>query len=632
MENDASPSSQRKRDITALDAYLAETGESDDAPFPYRALESRYRLEGEPRQGGMSELWRATDLVSGEIVAIKRLRAHRIGNDRARRRFHREALSMAALTHENVLRLLDLGRDENGDYLVFEWAAKGSLSDRVRLDGALPEPEVFSIATRIGDALAAAHARGHVHRDVKPHNILVMEAGEPKLADFGLVLLEGESELHVPGARPGTPNYMAPEQVTSGSTVDARADVYAFGKTLYYLLTGERPLAADLSRVPWAWRGPLASALEVDPKKRTPSVRDLMWAVRRRRIVRSTPFRIAAIGSIGSIAALLVVSLLARRDSTANAPGAPEPDAPGRIEHRANDETAAAVAETPPRTDTPAPQPAVQTDRIDWFSATAIAADPARSPYGGIELKAQDGLVPLRQDLVSRLLEFLVLGTGAPPERNANGRLVIAADTGIVLVLVPSSDSPYFISKYELTQGQYSRLTRAEPSRLSPRATAPGLHVDLTHPVENLSSGEARAALRSVGLRLPTEGEWDVSFRAGGEEIEILRRAPWNENLGDIADIEARIERGAPPPPRLGDGFYGHAPVGSFDANDFGIYDLPGNVSEWCEPSSTDRGTIAFGGNFASPPEATSFTLRVECESERRSVTIGVRAARDLER
>ena len=267
--------------------------------------------------------------------------------------------------------------------------------------------------------------------------------------------------------------------------------------------------------------------------------------------------------------------------------------------------------------------------RDAWERAIASIGDPRASPrYGGLAIRPQLGLVPLRQDPESGLWEFLHLQSGSAPAVGEDGRWRLSADTGIVLVLLPGGEFlmgaqrddpsgrnydpqaepdesawiekarrpfpgellPFFLSKYEVTQAQWRRLSGASPSRSAPPAQEEPELAGL-HPVEGVDWTDARQVLLEVGLELPSEARWEYAARAGttspwwtGAERDSLRGAA---NLADARSAGSGeiSPRDRADPVDFDDGFASHGPVGSFRPNPFGLFDVCGNVSEWCSDS-----------------------------------------------
>ena len=187
----------------------------------------------------MSEVWRAHDDTLDRTVALKML-SPTADLDR----FRREAQALAALTHENVMRVYDYGEDEARPFMALEWLSGGTLEDRLR-QGPLPPAETRRVAERIAAGLAHLHARGLVHRDLKPANVLFDEEGRPKLGDFGLARRTvGAGTLTEAGTVMGTASYLSPEQA-GGETAGPASDVYSFGVILFRMLTGALPFVAD---------------------------------------------------------------------------------------------------------------------------------------------------------------------------------------------------------------------------------------------------------------------------------------------------------------------------------------------------------------------------------------------------
>jgi serine/threonine-protein kinase len=212
--------------------------------FESRSI-GRYELRRKLGAGGMGEVWAAWHKGLKREVALKILRA--ASRDGAQR-FEREVQAMTELTHPHTVRVFDFGSTEDGIlYYAMELLRGENLTSLVLREGALAPSRAVYFVTQAARALAEAHRRGMVHRDVKPDNLFVTQAGDEgdylKVLDFGIVKRSeepGAASLTQTGAIAGTPAYIAPE-VVRGETIDARADVYALGGVLYFLLTGEGP-------------------------------------------------------------------------------------------------------------------------------------------------------------------------------------------------------------------------------------------------------------------------------------------------------------------------------------------------------------------------------------------------------
>ena len=187
----------------------------------------------------MSEVWRAHDETLERTVALKILSPTAdLG------RFRREAQALAALAHENIMRVYDYGEDEAGPFMALEWLPGGTLEERL-VRGPLPPDETHRVATGMAAGLARLHAQGLVHRDLKPANVLFDGEERPKLADFGLARrTAGAGTLTAAGTVLGTAAYISPEQAV-GEPAGPASDVYSFGVILFRMLTGALPFVAD---------------------------------------------------------------------------------------------------------------------------------------------------------------------------------------------------------------------------------------------------------------------------------------------------------------------------------------------------------------------------------------------------
>ena len=226
------PALERLAQAVAADGWTLRPGQRLGA----------YTVRERVGAGGAGEVWRATDERLERDVAIKVLLPHLTDDPERLERFASEARTAGALNHANVLSVYDVGEHGGAPFIVCEYLEGESLRARLQA-GALPAATAAGIALQIARGLAAAHARGIVHRDLKPENVFLRSDGGVKLLDFGLAKLQAPA---APGAShagsgviAGTAGYMAPEQAT-GQEVDARADLFALGATLYEMLTGER--------------------------------------------------------------------------------------------------------------------------------------------------------------------------------------------------------------------------------------------------------------------------------------------------------------------------------------------------------------------------------------------------------
>jgi serine/threonine protein kinase len=209
-------------------------------------LDERYRLIEQLGAGGMSVVWRGYDEVLGRQVAVKVL-ASRLASDRAfRHRIRVEAQAAARLCHPNITNVYDYGESHQVGltvpYVVMELVDGGSLAGRLGREVRLPWREAVTIGAEVSSALATAHGRGVVHRDVTPGNVMLTSTGV-KVVDFGISALVGESEKGPDGTLLGTPAYLAPERLDNGQ-VSPATDVYAVGLLLYRMLTGRLPWEA----------------------------------------------------------------------------------------------------------------------------------------------------------------------------------------------------------------------------------------------------------------------------------------------------------------------------------------------------------------------------------------------------
>jgi serine/threonine protein kinase len=198
-----------------------------------------YQILEELGRGGMAVVYRAWQPSLQRHIALKVLPEYFRHDPDLLARFQREARAAAQLEHPNIVHIYDTGIADGLPYIAMEYLQGGSLQERLAR-GAMPPAEALGLLEQVASALDHAHARGLIHRDVKPANILFTADGRPKVADFGIARATEGTRLTRTGTVMGTPEYMAPEQA-EGQSVDHRADLYALGVILYQMLTGQAP-------------------------------------------------------------------------------------------------------------------------------------------------------------------------------------------------------------------------------------------------------------------------------------------------------------------------------------------------------------------------------------------------------
>jgi serine/threonine-protein kinase len=289
-----------------------------------RLVAGRYRLERELGRGGMATVYRAQDQQLQRPVALKLVERDPLGAGGFAGAVLCEARAAAAVQHPNVVTVYDVGQCDGAPFIALELVEGGDLLDLLRARGRLEPAEAAWLGYGLSLGLAALHAHGLVHRDVKPGNILLTPEGRPKLADFGIARAAAAADSLDGQAIVGTATYLSPEQAR-GQSVDARADVYALGLVLYELLTGAPPFAGG-SPVEVAARRLL---IDPEPPRRVrPEIPVGLAAVVERALARDPAERYADASELAAALAALVVGEPLAAGRPAWAAGLARPDEP----------------------------------------------------------------------------------------------------------------------------------------------------------------------------------------------------------------------------------------------------------------------------------------------------------------
>jgi serine/threonine-protein kinase len=210
----------------------------------------RYQIQAHMAQGGMSDIYRAFDLVNRREVVIKVPDQSMLGDPAQYERFQRELEVMDTLNHPAILKGLGSGKFNRIPFLVTEFVDGKSLRDLIDGSAPLQIDQILDIVRKIADGMAYCHKNDVIHRDLKPENIFVTGVNQPVIMDFGLALTKGAHRVTYSNlsATMGTPDYMSPEQI-NGKRGDQRTDIYALGVILYEMLTGNPPFTGDSNMV-----------------------------------------------------------------------------------------------------------------------------------------------------------------------------------------------------------------------------------------------------------------------------------------------------------------------------------------------------------------------------------------------
>ena len=615
-----------------------EPGPTPLAPPPGAVLAGRYRVLEALGQGGMGVVVRALDLELSREVALKLL----VGSEgRQLERMRREGEVAASLRHPGIVTLHELGEHEGRPFLVYE------LVERARTLGGLleeaPRERLLGWVLDAARALAFAHARGVVHRDVKPDNLLIDGEGRLRVADFGLATGPQVDRLTRSGQRLGTPRYMSPEQARGDrERTGPPADVWGLGVILYRVLTGRLPFDTAVSVAEL-----MAQIVHREPPPilgLDPSVPPGLAAVCQRALSKAPERRYADAGELADDLA----RALASPDFAPAAPREASTPAPLRGLLIAGMATAAVFLVRAPRLDPLPAGPAGGAGPTESASVPTVASTLPRAPAWVAALPAEERPpLPLPPGLAwgegrevvnerdgSRLVWI-------PPGRFTRGREDPQhAEEGPVHAVTLRRG--LFLGVHELDWGRYRRFCAATARPLpSPflvlrvRLESRELEADPRpfqddHPVMNVCWQDARDYCDWAGLRLPSEAEWERAARG-----RDTRPYPWGWDPPDAGRCNS-LRKGAGAAPARSHALGSH-PAG---AGPFGTQDQAGNVWEWVQDWEQAYGPgeaidplgtggvrrMVRGGSWVE--EAPRATRRRGVQPELISADVGFRVAR----
>jgi serine/threonine protein kinase len=534
-------------------------------------------------QGGMGSVYKARQISLDRMIALKTLHAALAEDVEYIARFRQEAKAAAALNHPNLVHVHSAGETEGLHWFAMEYVEGESARARMERQGRLDALEAIAISIYVVAALEYGWQKaGLIHRDIKPDNIFLSNAGEAKLGDLGLAKRTGQNNgLTASGASMGSPNYISPEQVHAMKSVDPRADIYSLGCTLYHLVSGRPPYAGDSAvavmmkhvsapvpnlRSVWPECPPELEAIVMkmmlkSPEERPQSYADVNAELRQVYNLldqRSAPAEVAT----------------APLSTASRKAAAPEPSARGVLREAA-------------------------ASKSKFLCYAGIGAGIVVIAFGAIFL-SQSKKEKVAKPRISAPEAAAHEASGSPGTATKDSPFVNTLGMTFVPVEItggPTNGRRVLFSIWDTRVQDYTEYVRSTRRTLE----KPSFDQGPSHPVVNVSWDDAttfcawltekeRASGTIIGqyaYRLPSDHEWSCAVGIGRQEkaeeslkskrLNIVNTYPWGDQW---------------PPPR-GAGNYGPSftvdefpftsPVGSFAANRNGLFDMGGNVWQWCQ-------------------------------------------------
>ena len=555
----------------------------------------KYQLLEKIGAGGMGQVYKAFHSGTERIVAIKVILGKGKIDPAVIKRFEREVKAAAKLVHSNIITVFDADQADGRIFMVMEYIKGDDLGELLRKKGQLSVSETVNYILQAARGLKYAHDQGVIHRDIKPGNILVDSSGNVKIVDMGLAKIEikgNEEELSKLTADlsvMGTIDYMSPEQAESTKDVDSRADIYSLGATLYYLLMGEvlYPGKTIIQKILSHRESPIPSIRMNRPD--VPLSLDLIFA---KMVAKNVEDRYSSMAEIISALSRIEVEGGVSRIGT-------EDKLTVQFERGSYPET---IDDKDFKT--------IVSEKLNketWMHVTGKTV----AYISGIFRKTNNHKVLAATGIIGFVLLVLMLlmkpGTNVNPKPNELLKKGLSSpgtpskeeveDLGkgikLDLVLIPAGKfkmnnthevtltKPFYMGQYEVTQEQWESVMGDNPSSTK----------GARFPVTNVSWEDCQDFIKKLnaksngGYRLPTEAEWEYACRAGTSTAYSFGYS--------LTKSDANIEGGS------------IKEVGSYKPNLFGLYDMHGNVWEWCEDSYGDYPAVgvtdpkgpAMGGN-----------------------------------
>ena len=563
-----------------------------------------YTLQRQLGVGGMAEVWLAENAIEKQ-AAVKILLPKFCADEAIVARFQNEAKVMVKLDHPNIRQVYDYGSIDGRPAIVMEYLEGDDLKALMKRGRRFTDEELRKWWNQIADALNYTHAQGIVHRDIKPSNIFLDKKGNVKLLDFGIAKIRESISMTQTGAMMGTLMYMSPEQVKDSKHIGPQSDVYSLAVTFVHLLSGKRPydsdtmsdyeirkgiveIPLDLSAVPENWRGFLAPYLAKKPEDRP--------ALRAFEMVAETPKTMQP-----HVDDETVANDVGLRNTRRETPSGSQPD---DTVSSSNPHSGPSFRENGTRSPEPKDNP--KSKKVLWIGlgvaivaavavllyVTAKSHPVTVEPNPGTAEPNPGTAEPNPKCSISYSGTTMIVSVGDVTFNMINvegGTFMMGSndtDLGVWDTEKPAHNvtlSTYYIGETEVTQALWKAVMGSNPSYF----------IGDNLPVEQVSWNDCQEFISKLNqltgqnFRLPTEAEWEYAAR-GGKKSNHYNYAGSN-NIEEVAWYNGNS------------GEQTH-PVKEKKANELGLYDMTGNVDEWCgdfyEDYSSDSQTNPTGPSF----------------------------------